>query len=97
MKIELEKFGITLNSRQLGKEVLLAFNSILSEVKVDELIEIDFDGVNTFTTSWGDEFLTPLQTKFQERLILKNVDNPSVKATIEILEQTNGTKFRLKN
>jgi len=95
MKIELKKFGITLNSRQLGKEALLAFNPLLNEIKNDEIIVIDFDGVNTFTPSWGDEFLSPIQIKYQERLILKNTDNPSVKATIEILEQTNNVKFKL--
>ena len=36
-----------------------------------ENIEIDFEGVNTFTPSWGDEFLTPLQNKYQKRLFLR--------------------------
>lgn len=96
MIIELIKFGTTLSSRQTGKEALAGFNAILNEVADDELVYVDFSGVNTFTPSWGDEFLTQLLYRFKDKLILKQTDNPSVNTTIDILEETNNIKFRVE-
>ena len=56
---------------------------------------IDFTGINTFSTSWGDEFVTPIQNKYGERLILRHTNNPSVALTIATLEEINGSKFKL--
>ena len=95
MLIELKKFGNLLTSRQLGKEALAALNSQLPKENTEKII-IDFLDITTFSPSWGDEFLSPLQQKFQNNLFLKNTSNPSVKATIEILEETNQVKFRLE-
>ncbi len=97
MIIELAKFGVTLISRQDGREAFLAFNSILNSIKQNEIVVIDFNGVNTFAPGWADEFLSPLQVKHGDKLILKNLTNPSAKATIQILEQTNNVKFNIKN
>lgn len=94
MRIELKKFGTTLISRQLGKEALAAFQSILTDLKPGENLEIDFDGVITFSPSWGDEFLTPLLNQLGNRLILLPTDNPSVKITIELIEKTQSKKFK---
>lgn len=96
MIIQLKKFGTTLVSRQAGKEAYLAFQPELRNVKDTENVEIDFEGAITFTPSWGDEFLTPLHEKYSNRLILKNTGNPSVKATLELLEEINHKKFIIK-
>ena len=93
MIIELKKFGTTLISRQTGREAFSALQSFLRNVKNDKIIKVDFDGVLTFSPSWGDEFLTPLLNDYGDRLILKNTKNPSVEATIEILEKTIGKNF----
>lgn len=95
MNIELKKFGNLLTSRQLGKESLAAISPQLPKSN-NEKIVIDFLDVTTFSPSWGDEFLSPLQQKYQDNLFLKNTDNPSVKATIEILEETNQIKFQVE-
>jgi hypothetical protein len=94
MRIELKKFGTTLLSRQAGKESLAAFQAVLSEVKPEENLEVDFEGVITFSPSWGDEFLTPLLNQFGERLVLLPSNNPSVRMTIELLEKTQNKKFK---
>ena len=94
MIIELKKNGSTLTSRQAGKEALAAFRPILSDISSDETISIDFSGVITFTPSWGDEFLTPLEREFGDRLILLATDNLSVVETLKVLESTNSIKFR---
>lgn len=91
MKIELKKFGTTLTSRQLGKEALAAFRPLLENVQKDEIIEVNFEGVNTFSPSWGAEFLTPLMNMFPNRVFLNNTENPSVKITLELLASIGGT------
>ncbi len=90
----MKKFGTTLLGRQFGKESFSAFLPSLKEVKSDEIVEIDFEGVVTFTPSWGDEFLGPLLDKFKNRLILKNTENPSVQATLKLLERIHNKKFK---
>ena len=85
MTIFLKKFGTTLNGRQFGKESFAAFEFSLRNIKSDEEIIVDFEGVITFTPSWGDEFLSPLVDRFGDRLTLKNTDNPSVRATLKLL------------
>lgn len=95
MIIELKKFGTTLISRQTGKEAFLAFQPALQNVKDGEMVKIDFAGVLTFSPSWGDEFLTPLLERYGERLVLKNTDNPSVKVTLEMLEESLNKKFKI--
>ena len=93
MVIELKKFGTTLLSRQTGREAFSALQPLLKDLKENENLEIDFDGVLTFSPSWGDEFLTPLLNTYGERLILKNTSNPSVQATLDILQKTIGKNF----
>jgi len=86
MIIKLNKFGTTLTSRQDGKEAYNAFRSTLDSIPKNEKVEIDFDGVITFTPSWADEFITPILATFDSKIILKNTGNPSVKATLQLLE-----------
>lgn len=94
MKISLQKFGTTLTSRESGREALAAFRSNLDRLAENEKIIIDFFGVNTFSPSWADEFLTPLYRKYPNNIRLKNDDNLSVKATLDILYDFQGTSFR---
>lgn len=61
MTIFLKKFGTTLNGRQFGRESFAAFEPSLRDVKNDEDVVVDFEGVVTFTPSWGDEFLPLIQ------------------------------------
>ncbi len=96
MIIELKKFGTTLISRQTGREAFSALQALLRDIKENENIEIDFDGILTFSPSWGDEFLTPLLNTYGEKLTLKNTGNPSVQATLEILQKIVGKNFNKK-
>ena len=96
MVIELKKFGTTLISRQSGREAFAAFQPTLRDISSSEAVEINFEGVLTFSPSWGDEFLTPLINEFGDRLTLLATGNPSVKVTLDILEKSNNKKFTLK-
>ena len=86
MRVELKKFGTMLVSRSSGREALLAFQPTLNMIPETETIEISFDGVTTFSPSWGDEFLSPLQIKYGSRLTLDASSNLSVRVTLELLE-----------
>jgi len=97
MKIELRKFGTTLISRQAGREALAAFRPLLKDIPEKETVEIDFEGVSTFSPSWGDEFLRPLNKEYGRRLILLESSNLSVRLTLKVLEKTNKIKFNKTN
>ena len=86
MIIELSKFGSTLISRQAGREAWAAFQPTLQAITDEENIEVNFDNVLTFSPSWADEFITPLKKQFGDRVTLHETSNPSVKATLDILE-----------
>ena len=80
-------------SRQSGKEAFAAFQPVLEAVSDDEGIVVDFDGVITFSPSWGDEFLTPLAARYKERVFFKNTRNSSVQATLKLLKTVSGLTF----
>ena len=97
MKLQLEKFGKTLISRELGSEALKAFQPTLREFSKNEELEIDFSGVLTLSPSWADEFLSPLLNQLDDKLIFLPSDNLSVHATLRILEEANKRPFRTKS
>ncbi|MEK7187370.1 MAG: DUF4325 domain-containing protein [Patescibacteria group bacterium] len=96
MKLQLEKFGTTLISRELGSEAFKAFQPTLREFSKDEELEIDFSGVLTFSPSWADEFLSPLLDQLGDRLVLLSSDNLSVHATLRILQEANKKLFQIR-
>ncbi len=85
MLIKLNKFGTILVSRPAGKEAYLAFSPTLNRVKANEVIDVDFDGIEVLTPSWADEFLNPLLAAFKSRVNLKNTQNSSVVESLKIL------------
>lgn len=91
MIIELKKFGTTLVSRPSGKEAWFAFQPTLYEVSNTEDVIVDFKDVLVLAPSWADEFLTPLRSRFKNKVILTNTDNASVKATLTILDKNSDT------
>ena len=91
MKIELKKFGDILTSRQDGSEALAAIEPLLQNMSKNEMLEVNFDDVTTFTPSWADEFITKLIDLYGSRVYFINDKNPSVVATLELLK-----KIRLK-
>ncbi len=86
MIIYLKKFGQTLISRQTGREAYSAYQPYLMGIKEGEVIEIDFEGVLVLAPSWADEFITPLQEQFKNKIVFSNTTNASVKATLDLLE-----------
>lgn len=96
MKLQLEKFGKTLISRELGSEAFKAVQLTLRELPKNEDLEIDFSGVLTLSPSWADEFLSPLLNQLDDKLVLLPSDNLSVHATIKILQEANKRVFKMR-
>jgi hypothetical protein len=96
MKLQLDKFGKTLISRELGREAFKAFQATLNDLSKDEELEINFSGVFTLSPSWADEFLTPILNLIGNRLVLLSSDNLSVLATLRILKEANKQNFLIK-
>ena len=87
MIIQVNKFGTVLVSRPAGKEAWLAFQPVLFGISKKVRITVDFKDVLVLTPSWADEFLTPLKKRYGKQIKLKNIKNPSIKATLEILKK----------
>ena len=96
MKVKLEKFGTTLLSRELGSEAFKAFQPTLLELPPNEELEIDFSGILTLSSSWADEFLSPLLERLGKRLLLLPSDNLPVQATLKILQEANKQPFKYR-
>lgn len=90
MIIKLNKFGSIFVSREGGREAWAAFQPTLRNIDSNEKIKVSFDGVLAFSSGWADEFITPLRNKFEDRIILPETNNPSVKASLEILDENRG-------
>ncbi len=97
MTIYLKKFGANLIGREFGKESFAAFLPTLNNIKDNEKIEVDFEGVDVFSPSWGDEFLNSLRKKFGDNIVLKNTTNPSVNEVIKFLEKIHKIKFNVES
>ena len=97
MKLQLEKFGKTLISRELGSEAFKALQPTLRGLPKEEELEIDFSGVLTLSPSWADEFLSPLLNQLGDRLLLLPSDNLSVHATLKILQEVNERPIKIKS
>lgn len=97
MTIELKKFGSTLTSRDSGREAYRAIESELQSIKPDEELILDFSGVNTFSPSWGDEFVMNLIRNTKSLVFLMNTSkNKSVVETLKLLSEINKIDFNFR-
>lgn len=85
MVIKISQFGTLLISRPAGRDAYLAAKSYLLN-QSDQVIELDFSGVQVVAPSWLDEFITPIRQEFGSKVRLSHTVNPSVKASLEILQ-----------
>ena len=93
MRIEIIKFGEILISRPAGREAFLAMSAYLTkDIKKNELIEIDFEGVKVLTPSWADEVITKVAEKFKNVKLL-NTENATVQATLKTLREYSDLKI----
>jgi hypothetical protein len=93
MRIEIQKFGDVLTSRQAGREAYAAFSPSVKNIEKGEDLTVDFAGVSVLSPSWADEFLTPLLERFGSRLKLIPSQNLSIQLTIKTIEEILKRRF----
>lgn len=93
MKIQLQKFGSLLTSRDTGKEAFGAFRPSLNHLAPNENIEIDFTDIGTISPSWADEFISKIADEFGDRMILLPTTNMSANSSIKLIELIRGKAF----
>ena len=84
MEIKVSNFGDILMSRPAGREAfLMAKAYVFKELKTNEAITLDFDGIKVLAPSWADEFLSGVKKEFSNEIQYINTENPSVKASLK--------------
>ena len=84
MIINVNNFGDMLMSRPAGREAfLLAKAYVFRDLKENDDIILDFDGVKVLAPSWADEFITGVKSEYSNQMQYINTENPSVKASLE--------------
>ena len=87
MVIAINNFGDILMSRPAGREAfLMAKAYVFKEIKENDDIILDFDGIKVLAPSWADEFITGLKKEYSNRVQYVNTENPSVKATLKVID-----------
>ena len=88
MVIEMSNFGDILMSRPAGREsFLMAKAYVFKDIKEDDDIILDFDGIKVLAPSWADEFITGIISEYKSKLQFINTENPSVKASLKTVLQ----------
>ena len=86
MVIPINNFGDILISRPSGREAfLMAKAYVFNELKKDEDIILDFDGIKVLTPSWADEFVYGIKSEYSNNVQYANTENPSVKASLKTI------------
>ena len=86
MIVNISNFGDILMSRPAGREAfLLAKAYVFKEIKRDDEIILDFDGIKVLAPSWADEFISGIKTDFSNNVQFINTENPSVKASLKTI------------
>jgi Fe-S cluster assembly iron-binding protein IscA len=87
MVIPISIFGEILMSRPAGREAfLMAKAYVFKEIKENDEIILDFNGIKVLAPSWADEFISGIKSDYSNSLVQYiNTENPSVKATLKTI------------
>ena len=89
MVIAVNNFGDILMSRPAGREAfLMAKAYVFRDIKENDDIILDFDGIKVLAPSWADEFISGIKSEFSNNIQYKNTSNPSVKASLKTVSET---------
>ena len=84
MEIKVSNFGDILMSRPAGREAfLMAKAYIFKELKSNETVILDFEGIKVLAPSWADEFISGMKREYASTVQCINTENPSVKASLK--------------
>lgn len=88
MNIQINKFGNVLISRPAGREAALVALAYSIPKEGNEIVELDFNGVDVLTPSWMDEFLQTLKEQISnEKIVIHEGENSSVRMTMKTLRE----------
>ena len=84
MLVNMNNFGDILMSRPAGREAfLLAKAYVFTELKENDDIILDFNGIKVLAPSWADEFISGIRSEYSNKMQYLNTENPSVKASLK--------------
>ena len=84
MIVNINNFGDILMSRPAGREAfLMAKAYVFKEIKENDDIILDFDGIKVLAPSWADEFISGIKTEYTNKIEYLNIENPTVKASLK--------------
>lgn len=87
MTIMMKAFGAVLTGRPFGSQVYEQIKNTLT----DEIPIINFEGVLSLGSSFGEEFLVPIANRYNNQLRVETANNP-VKDSIHLIAHD----FKLK-
>ena len=86
MVVPMINFGDFLMSRPAGREAfMMARAYVFKEIKGNEEIILDFNGIKVLAPSWADEFITGIKSEYPNNIQYLNTENPSVKASLKTI------------
>ena len=88
MVVPINNFGDILMSRPAGREAFsMAKAYVFRELKEDDDIILDFNGIKVLAPSWADEFILGIKSEYSNNLQYINTENPSVRASLKTVLQ----------
>jgi hypothetical protein len=89
MEIKVSNFGDMLMSRPAGREAFMkAKANVLKELKKNETLILDFEGIKVLAPSWADEFVSGIKREYGNEMQFINTENPSVHASLKTVLET---------
>ena len=86
MVVNVSNFGDILMSRPAGREAfLMAKAYVFKELKENDDIILDFEGIKVLAPSWVDEFISGIKSMYSNKVEYINTGNPSVKASLKTI------------
>lgn len=89
--IKLNQFGMVLTGREFGADVMKGLG-----VQFKAPVCLDFDGVESLGSSFGDEVVPPLASKQENQISIKNA-NETVKAVLKDIAADAGITIKWVN
>ena len=86
--IKLNEYGMVLTGREFGADVMKAL-----AVQVKPPVILDFEGVESIGSSFGDEVVPPLAERQSKKIEVKNA-NDTVKAILKEIADDAGIEIK---
>jgi hypothetical protein len=89
MKIQTKKFGEFLMSRPAGLEAGRIICQNFVPKNVNEIFELDFEGVKAAGPSWIHEVCITIRQNYPNKIVVLDAGNASVIASLKVIDLEN--------